>query len=465
MAQEQVLIVDDDEHLRELLALYLRETGYQIGEASNGEEGLKQVEQKEWDLVFLDYLLPDRNGLSLLEKFAELDPELPIIFMTAHSSVDNAVQAMKAGAYDYVTKPLNFEAIIPKAEKALELTALRREMRRIGHDLKKRFGYSSIVGGGPPMDEVLDTIKTVAQSEAETILLLGESGVGKNLIAQAIHYNSKRASRPFMTITCTALPENLLESELFGHEKGAFTDARQAKKGLCELTDGGTLFLDEIGDMPLGLQAKLLRFLEDRTFRRIGGTVDHQVNVRVIAATNKNLKQAMTDKEFREDLFYRLNVIEIRIPPIRERSNDIPLLAMHFVKHFNKKFHKNVLGITEDCQRAMCSYAWPGNVREMRNMVERAMILTKKDYLGIEDFHQDLRGGSPSPAPTAIEAPVGDTTGSYQLPQAGINLEDHEKDLIRQALENSGGNQSRAANLLGISRNQLIYRLKKFELA
>ena len=455
MAHEQVLIVEDDEHLRQLLALYLKDNGYKVGEAGNGEAALKLVEEKEWDLVFLDYMLPDHNGLALLKRFAAIDSELPIIFMTAHSTVDNAVQAMKAGAFDYVTKPLEFETIIPRTEKALELTALRRELRRIGSDLKKRYGYASIVGVGPPMDRVLETMKTVAQSEAETIMLLGESGVGKNLIAQAIHYNSRRANRPFMTVTCTALPENLLESELFCHEKGAFTDARQAKKGLCELADGGSLFLDEIGDMPLGLQAKLLRFLEDRTFRRIGSTGDIQVNVRVIAATNKDLKQAMVAKEFREDLFYRLNVIEIAIPCVRERPNDIPLLAMHFVKHFNHRFRKNVLGIDRTVLDAMSSYQWPGNVREMRNMVERAMILSRNEYLGLEDFHQDLRGTA------AVQVASGE---HYTLPGEGINLEDHEKDLIRQALENARGNQSKAANLLGISRNQLIYRLKKFDL-
>ena len=362
---------------------------------------------------------------------------------------------MRAGAYDYVTKPLNFETIIPKVEKALEVTALRRELRRIGADLKKRFGYSSIVGISPPMEHVLGMIKTVAKSEAETILLLGESGVGKNLIAQAIHYNSRRANRPFMTITCTALPETLLESELFGHEKGAFTDARQSKKGLCELADKGTLFLDEIGDMPLGLQAKLLRFLEDRTFRRIGGTVDHHVNVRIIAATNKDLKQAMLAREFREDLFYRLNVIEIAIPPMRERPEDIAALAMYFVKHFNKKFRKNVLGLDKEVLRAMQSYTWPGNVRELRNMVERAMILSKNEYLGLEDFHRDLR--------TEIVEQPGQDLG-YRMPREGINLDEHEKELIRQALELAKGNQSKAATLLGISRNQLIYRLKKFDI-
>ncbi len=455
MAHEQVLIIEDDEHLCQLLALYLRETGYSVGEAPNAALGLQQVEEKEWDLVFLDYLLPDQDGLTLLKKFAQIDPELPVIFMTAHGSVDNAVAAMKAGAYDYVTKPLKFEAIIPKVEKALEVTAMRRELRRICREFKKRYGFSSIVGISPPMARVLETTRTVAKSEAETILLLGESGSGKNLIAQAIHYNSKRANRPFMTITCTSLPESLLESELFGHEKGAFTDARQSKKGLCELADQGTIFLDEIGDMPLGLQAKLLRFLEERTFRRIGGTVDRQVDVRIIAATNKDLKKAMLAREFREDLFYRLNVIEIAIPPMRERQEDTPLLAIYFVKHFNEKFRKNVRGLDKEVLCAMVSYPWPGNVREMRNMVERAMILSKKDYLTLADFHQDLHGEEDEvPAPPA----------DYQLPKGGINLEEHEKGLIKQALDQARGNQSRAANLLGISRNQLIYRLKKFEI-
>lgn len=455
MSHERILIVDDDEDLRQLFSLYLRETGFSVSEAGTGKECIKKSESDEWDLVLLDYMLPDNNGLALLEHFMSLDRELPVIFMTAHSSVDNAVQAMKGGAFDYVTKPINFETLIPKVQKALEVTALRRELRRISSELKAKYGFSNIVGLSPAMTQVMETVQTVAQSEAETIMLLGESGVGKNLIAQAIHYNSRRANRPFMTITCTALPENLLESELFGHEKGAFTDARQMKKGLCELTDGGTLFLDEIGDMPLGLQAKLLRFLEERTFRRIGGSVDIHVDLRVIAATNKNLKEAMVKREFREDLYYRLNVIEIPIPALRMRKDDVPLLAIHFVKAFNQKFRKNVIGLKEEVISAMKKYNWPGNVRELRNMVERAMILSRVEYLGLNDFHQDLRTVDPQAESETM------VNGKFVLPEGGINMDDHERDLIQQAMAAANGNQSKAAVLLGLSRNQLIYRLKK----
>ncbi len=456
MTKEHVLIVEDDRVLRRLLAVKFQKHGYSVGEAETGENALKLVEEKVWDIVLLDYMLPDQNGLQVLGKLADLDPELPVLFMTAHSTVDNAVNAMKAGAYDYMTKPVSPDGVIPKIKKAIEVTSLKRDLRRIQVDLKRRYGYSSIVGLSKPMDNVLNMVKTVAESEAETILLLGESGVGKNLIAQAIHYNSRRADHPFMTITCTALPENLLESELFGHQKGAFTDARQTKKGLCEMADGGTVFLDEIGDMPLGLQAKLLRFLEDRTFRRVGGAADLHVDVRVIAATNKDLKEAMLEKTFREDLYYRLNVIGVRIPSLRERPSDVPLLAIHFVKSFNKKLRKNVQGIKPEALTAMSRYYWPGNVRELRNMLERAMILSRRDYLGLEDFPAEL-GGS------AVDTPQ--PAHDFQLPETGLKLEDHEKGLISQAMEMTRGNQSRAADLLGISRNQLIYRLKKFELA
>jgi len=472
MARVQVLVVEDDRVLRRLLTVKFEKRGFVVGEAGTAEAALKMVEENVWDVVLLDYMLPDKNGLQILERLSELDPDLPTIFMTAHSSVDNAVSAMKGGAYDYLVKPVNPDAVIPKIEKAIELTSLRRDLRRIQVDLKRRYGYSSIVGLSEPMEHVLSMVKTVAASEAETILLLGESGVGKNLIAQAVHYNSRRANHPFMTITCTALPENLLESELFGHQKGAFTDARQTKKGLCELADGGTVFLDEIGDMPLGLQAKLLRFLEERTFRRIGGTSDLNVDVRVIAATNKDLKRAMLEKTFREDLYYRLNVIGVRVPPLRERRSDIPLLATHFVKSFNKKLRRNVLGIEPEALAAMGQYDWPGNVRELRNMMERAMILCQRDYLGLEDFPSEIGGasgamdasGNPESAPTDPLDANGSAEDNFRLPQSGIRLDEHEKDLISQAMEMTHGNQSRAADLLGISRNQLIYRLKKFQL-
>lgn len=454
MSKERVLIVEDDAFVRGLLQICLKNEGVFLEFAGTGEEALAHLDDREWDLVFLDYILPDENGLVILKKLKDADPELPVIFMTAHGSVDVAVKAMQAGALDYLTKPLNAEMVIPRVRNALELTSMRRTLRAAREKMEERFGFDRIVGVGPPMDRVLELVKTVAESEAQTILLLGESGVGKNLIAQAIHYNSSRAAFPFMEITCTSLTESLMESELFGHEKGAFTDARTAKKGLCELADRGTVFLDEIGDMPLGMQAKLLRFIEARTFRRVGGTTEIPVDVRVIAATNTDLREAIDEKRFRTDLFFRLNVMEIDIPPLRQRPNDIPLLVMAMIREYNEKFRKDVVGIDDEALARLGAYGWPGNVRELRNMVERAMILSKNTTLRAEDFplNGTKSGGSES------------SMHGLRLPPSGFVLEDHERDLLKQALDSAGGNQTRAAKQLGITRNQLIYRMKKFGL-
>lgn len=448
-----VLIVEDEAMIRTTLRRKLDREGYDCTMAANGAEARALFKRQVWDLVLLDINLPDSSGLELLKEFRDTDAEIPVIMLTGNASVEYVVEAMKNGAYDYITKPFNLEELMISVEKTLEVTRLRREVRAARANFESSYGFDKVIGKSQMMNDVLDVAKTVAQSEAETVLILGESGTGKNLLAQAIHFNSNRAAKPFMNVTCTALTETLLESELFGHERGAFTDARTTKKGLAELAHEGTLFLDEIGDMPLGLQAKLLGFLENRSFRRVGGTRVHQVNVRIIAATNQSMEQLIAEKRFREDLYYRLNVIEITMPPLRRRPEDVPLLAEFFVDSFNRKFKKKVGGFDKSGINALCEYPWPGNVRELRNVIERAMILTKTELLGADDLPLRTR----SVRPTANDDLIA-------LPEDGVSLDTVEKELVKQALQRTRGNQTKAAKLLRISRDQLRYRMKQYEL-
>lgn len=448
-----VLIVEDEAMIRTTLRRKLDREGYDCTMAANGAEARALFKRQVWDLVLLDINLPDSSGLELLKEFRDTDAEIPVIMLTGNASVEYVVDAMKNGAYDYITKPFNLEELMISVEKTLEVTRLRREVRAARANFESSYGFDKVIGKSQMMNDVLDVAKTVAQSEAETVLILGESGTGKNLLAQAIHFNSNRAAKPFMNVTCTALTETLLESELFGHERGAFTDARTTKKGLAELAHEGTLFLDEIGDMPLGLQAKLLGFLENRSFRRVGGTRVHQVNVRIIAATNQSMEQLIAEKRFREDLYYRLNVIEITMPPLRKRPEDVPLLAEFFVDSFNRKFKKKVGGFDKSGINALCEYPWPGNVRELRNVIERAMILTKTELLGADDLPLRTR----SVRPTANDDLIA-------LPEDGVSLDTVEKELVKQALQRTRGNQTKAAKLLRISRDQLRYRMKQYEL-
>jgi DNA-binding NtrC family response regulator len=357
---------------------------------------------------------------------------------------------MKLGAYHYVNKPFNLEEVALVVEKALETSQLRREVKALRSSDGRDAGFDAIIGGSVAMTAVKALLARVASSPASTVLLTGETGTGKDLAAKAIHYNSDRANRPFVNITCSALPEQLLESELFGHERGAFTDARQQKRGLLETADGGTVFLDEIGEMTPGLQAKLLRFLEEKTFKRVGGLHDVRVDVRVIAATNRDLEQEVKAGKFREDLFYRLQVMPIALPPLRERRGDVVQLANVFIDRFNREFRKRVQGLSPAAAEALDRYSWPGNVREMRNAIERAMLLVDKDSLEPDDF-------------TTLTRSVAAT--QFRLPPEGVNLEDVERQLLVQALERSGGNQTRAAQLLGIHRDQVRYRIEKFGLA
>jgi DNA-binding NtrC family response regulator len=456
--QPSVLIIEDEEDVRSALVKRLRMHGYAADVAATGAEGLKRLADAGADLVLLDYRLPDADGLELLEKIRRQWPDILTVMMTAYTNVEIAIQAIRLGAHDYVSKPFSLDEMMVVVDKALEAKRLRTEVDRIHLTQIGEFGFERIVAHSPKMIEIVNLLKHLAESEARTILLQGESGTGKDLAAKVVHFHSPRAARPFMNITCTALPESLLESELFGHEKGAFTDAHQQKQGLFELADGGTIFLDEIGDMPPSLQAKLLRFLEETAFRRVGGTKDIRVDVRIIAATNRHLRGLVADGRFREDLFYRLNVFPVTLPPLRERPEDIPLLAEHFIHQYNREFRKEVTGIDSAALAAIQAYTWPGNVREMKNIIERVMLLSAGSRLTLVDLPAELK--TPATAAAGVRGPP----TVIEFGPEGIDIHEVERMLVRRALEQTRGNQSRAAALLHISRDQLRYRMQKYGL-
>jgi DNA-binding NtrC family response regulator len=450
MRAATILVVDDEQLIRWSLTSRLEDEGYKVLEAETAADALKRFRDGV-DLVLLDYKLPDGDGLDVLRQIKSADPDILVVLLTGHSSVETAVEAMKQGAYHYANKPFNLDEIVLLVEKALETTQLRREVRALRSSQAQPYSLDRIVGGSEAIVGMRALLKKVAASPASTILLTGESGTGKDLAAKVIHYGSDRATKPFMNITCSALPENLLESELFGHERGAFTGADRQKRGLFESADGGTVFLDEIGEMMPALQAKLLRFLEEKTFKRVGGAVDIRVDARVIAATNRKLEDEVRQGNFREDLYYRLNVVPITLPPLRERAKDIPLLLKYYVDSFNKEFKKRVEGIAPDAMARLQIYGWPGNIRELRNAVERAMLLGEGRTLTVEDFPM-TSGGQQR------------LTEAVALPANGIDLEQLERSLVVQALARSGWNQTRAAALLGLNRDQIRYRIEKFKL-
>jgi DNA-binding NtrC family response regulator len=447
-----ILIVEDEAKMRRLLELNLGEDGFQTVSAPDAETALNLLRQNSIDLILTDLKLPGMGGLEFLQAAKRVNAALPVIVMTAYGTVETAVEAMKAGASDYVLKPFSLAEMRMVVHKELDVRRLREENRNLREQLGKRYEYPNIVARSQKMQEVLATVERVAPTQS-TILIGGESGVGKDLIAHAIHQKSRRASGPFVKINSTAIPENLLESELFGYEKGAFTGAVTSKPGKFELADKGTLFLDEIGDVPPATQVKLLRVLQEREFERLGGTRTIKVDVRLVAATNRDLRAALEEGTFRQDLYYRLNVVPIDIPPLRDHKEDIPDLVNLFVERFSRAAGKPITGVSPDALKLLIAFHWPGNVRELENIIERGVALSNGPLLEASDIHLDVSRTKP-----AADAGVA-------LPPEGMTLEQWEDEMIREALRRANGNKSQAARLLGLSRNALRYRLSKIGIA
>ncbi len=488
MAQNRILVVDDEQLIRWSLATSLSKSGYITETAGTGAEALAKLASFRPDVVLLDVFLPDANGLDLLMQMKGHDPDLVVIIITANSHMDSAVEALKRGAEDFIGKPFNISAIHQTINQALEKRTLNISVNACSQSLTPEDDYDRLVGTGAKMMEVFKMIKVCAEAECKTVLILGESGTGKELVARALHQHSPRRDKPFIDVNCAAIPENLLENELFGHEKGAFTSAANKEKGIFAAADGGTVFLDEIGDMPLAMQAKILKVIENKRYRRLGSNRDSEVDVRIIAATNQNLLQMVQEGTFRGDLFFRLNVLSIQLPPLRERKENLPHIASYFVEKINRQYGKKIEGLSPEALECLNQYSWPGNCRELKNVIERAMIMEQGALITPKFFPAEVRSGGGIPAQTTLSNTPVMTSEPYPyppdplrtlseslsvqdpslpkvvLPPEGISIEAVEKAYIMQALARYGGNQTRAAKCLGMSLDTLRYRRKKFGL-
>jgi two-component system, NtrC family, response regulator AtoC len=454
MIPKRILIIDDEESFRHMLSVILKKEKYDVETASNGEEGLQKVADSPFDQILCDIRMPQMDGLEFLREVQKMGVNATIIMMSAYGTVDSAIEAMKLGAYDYISKPFKPDEIILTLKKAEERERLRRENELLRKEIKKEYSFENIVSKNEKMQKIFEVIKKVAKYKS-TILITGESGTGKELVARALHYNSDRSQNPFIPINCGAIPENLLESELFGHEKGAFTDAIRTKKGLFEEADDGTLFLDEIGELPLQLQVKLLRVLQDGEIRRVGDSKSIQIDVRIIAATVKDLVREVSEGRFRDDLFYRLHVFPIHIPPLRERQEDIPLLVAHFVQKHSLSLNKNVLGINPKALAALMNYRWFGNVRELENTIERAIVLADESNIELENLPIEIREFKEKVELASL------VEEECSIKKASKIL---EINLIKKALKKTRGNHTQAARLLEISHRALLYKIKEYEI-
>jgi DNA-binding NtrC family response regulator len=472
MKQLKILIIEDEKLIRWSLEKHLTSKGYKLFTAETGEEGLRSFEQHHPEIVFTDNKLPKMQGLEVIQKLKSIEEDTAIVFMTAFGSIDTAVSAMKAGASEYINKPFSFDEVDVIMDNIIRKLDITREVQVLRRQQKETITFDHIIGESQVLKQIIQLSKKIARTQTTTILLLGESGTGKDLFARAIHDESAQKAKPFVTINCASLPETLLESELFGYEKGAFTDAKQQKKGLFEIADGGTVFLDEIGEINMSTQIKLLGVLENRVIRRVGGTASIPVEIRIIAATNKDLKQAVEDKSFREDLYYRLKVFQIVLPPLREHKEDIPLLAEYFIRHYNHQFKKTITGLHKSAISLLIKYDWPGNIREMRNVIERAVILESKttlqseslpyEIIHLEDTDEVAETLNPPHAGGADQKKI--SPFEIEIPEDGFSLAGLEKQVIMQALNKSENNQTKASRLLKISRDTLRYKIKKYHL-
>ena len=454
---EQILVVDDEKGMREFLKIMLEKSGASVDSSESGEDAVRKIEQKSYDLVICDLKMPRVSGLEVLRRSKEVNPEAPVIMITAFGSAESAVEAMKLGAYDYITKPFKVDEMEFVINKALEKARLLEENIQLKKELKSRYGFHQLIGFSEPMRKIYELIRQVSATKSN-VLISGESGTGKELVAKAIHYNSGRRSNPFVIVNCASIPETLLESEMFGHTRGAFTGAYQAKRGMFELADQGTIFLDEIADMPLSLQAKLLRVIEDQSFRRVGGEEEIKVDVRILAATNRDIEKESKEGKFRDDLYYRLNVIRVHIPSLRERKEDIPILATHFLEKYAAELQKPIKKISIEAEQALLRYNWPGNVRELENVIERAVSLEKCEVVLPESLPDKVKSpGQPAQSLAGIE-----------IPSQGIDMErallDLERRMIKEALVQSHGVKTKAAELLGLSFRSFRYRVSKLGL-